>query len=146
MQNPTILQWTMHRTPFKGRGNFIPVLRKCTETLLQQCRFQKFSREKYPGPVLRARKIYSRSPKIHQNSPTVMHNSKIFPGTIPPTFVSGTGTLVFVLRKCTKTLLQQCRKFKNKSGGRTPESPFLGSGEKSCLLLKLCLATPLCPL
>ena len=54
-----------------------------------------------------------------------MHNSKIFPGTIPPTFVLGTRTFVFVLRKFTKTLLHSHSEFTN-SPGTIPRTPVLG--------------------
>ena len=54
-----------------------------------------------------------------------MQNLKIFPGTIVQTPVLGERKAVLFLRKCTKTLLQQCRIPKI---SRSPGPPFLGKG------------------
>ena len=82
-------------------------------------------------PDLGERKFCFRSLKMYQNSPTAMQNSKFFPGTIPQTFVSGgKGKFVFVLRKCTKSLLQQCKIQKKKSGGKSRTTdPHFWEGE-----------------
>ena len=166
-------------------------------------------------PVSGERKVCFHSPKMYQNSPTViaMHNSKIFRGTKPRTFVLG-GSLfsfsenvlklsygkaefknfpgdntpdphfreeesLFSFSENVPKLFYSNAEFKNfpwdntpnprfrgeeslfsfsenvpelsysnaeflkKSGGRTPGPRFLGMRGERCLLLKLCLATPL---
>ena len=84
----------------------------------------------FPGtiprtPVLGERKICFCSPKMYHNSPTAMQNSKIFWGTIPGTFVL-VGEFVFILRKCTKTLLYSNAEFENFPGKNTPDPRFRG--------------------
>ena len=98
MQNSKIFPGTIPRTFVLSAGKFVFVLQKFTKTLL-------FSSAEFPNspgtlprtPVLEERKVCFRSPKMYQNSPTAMQNSK------------------------------------KKSGGIS----FLGTGGKSCLLLKL---------
>ena len=85
--------------------------------------FKKIPGDNTMDPVLGARKVFFRSPKIYQNSPTAMQNSKIFPGTIPWTFVLGAGYFVFILRKFTKTPIQPCKIHKF-SGDNTPNPRF----------------------
>ena len=59
---------------------------------------------------------------------------KKFPGTILRTPVLGERKVCFRSPKCTKTLIQQCR---------IQNTPFLGMGGESCLLLKFYLTTSL---
>ena len=64
-----------HEPPFKGKREFVFVLKKCTETILQQCRIQNFSRGQCLGPpVLGERKFCFRFPKIYQ---TLLQQSRI---------------------------------------------------------------------
>ena len=90
---------------FRRREVFF-VLRKCTKTQLKQCRIQILSRDNTPDPRFRGEERSFLFPKNETNSPTVMPNLKNFRGTIYPGPSSQRReTFVFVLRKCTKTLL-----------------------------------------
>ena len=116
---------------------------KCTKTLLQQCLIQTVFRGQYipRTPVIGEGKICFCSPKMHHNSPTAMWNSKNFPGdnTPDPRF-RGEKSWFYFSENVSK------RSYSNAEFQKIPKlpnPPFLGKRGKSCLLLKLCLATPL---
>ena len=73
--------------------------------------------------VLGEKNVRFRSQKMYRNSNIAMLNSNIFSETIPRTPILGRGKYVFVLQKCTITLLQQCRIHKF-SGGQYPGPSF----------------------
>ena len=65
---------------------------------------------------------------------------KTFPGDITRTPVLGEMRVCF---RSPKMYQNSRTALKKKSGGGTPGPPFSGRGCESCLLLKICLATPL---
>ena len=150
MQNSKIFPVTIPQTPVLGEiESLFSFSKNVPKLVLQQCRIQTFSRGQYSGPsVLGERKVCFCSPKMYQSSPSAMQNSKIFPSTIPRILISGEiESLLYRSPKMYQKSPTAMQNSKKKSGGRTPGPPFLGRGGKSCLLLKLCLATPLsCPL
>ena len=87
--------------------------------------------------VLGENEVCFRSPKMQQYSPTAMQNSKIFPGTQSRTPVlEERGKFVFVLRKCTETLLYSNAEFKNSLSDNTPD-PVLGEEKFVSFLQKV---------
>ena len=107
-----------------GRVKFVFIFRKCTKTLLQQCRIQKFSRGQYSRPPFLWRGKFV---LVLQNVPKLSYSNAEFKKFLCRQCTGlpfqGRGKLVLFLRKCTKTILQQCRISKN---SRTSGPPFLG--------------------
>ena len=144
MQNSKIFPVTIPQTPVLGERKVCfrsPKMYQNSPTAMQNSNI-------FPGtilrtPVLGERKVCFCSPKMYQSSPSAMQNSKIFPSTIPRIPISGERKVCFRSPKMYQKSPTAMQNSKKKSGGRTTGPPFLGRGGKSCLLLKLCLATPL---
>ena len=111
---------------FKGEESLILFSKNALKQSYSNATFKNFPGDNVPDHPshLWERKFCSRSPKMYQNSPTAMQNSKTFPGTIPRIPVLWVGKFVFILRKFTKTLVQQCRI--HKLSETIPRTPVLG--------------------
>ena len=115
---------------------FVFGIRKCTNTLLQQRRIQKYCRGQYPRPsFFWGRLVCFRSSKMYWN--TAMQNSRF----------RGEKSL-FSFSENVPKLPYSNAEFKQIQAVELPESrrpgpPFLWRGVEGCLLLKSCLATPL---
>ena len=142
MQNSKIFRGTISRTFVLGRGGkFFSFSENVPKLSYSEAEFKKIPGDNiFQTPVLGERKVCFCSPKMYQNSPIAMQNSKIFPVTIHWTPVLGERKVGFISPKIFQnapTAMQNSKKFQNS------RIPVFGKRGESCLLLKLCLATPL---
>ena len=84
MQNSKIFPGTILRTPVLGEESLFSYSVNVLKLFYNNAEFKNSPRDNTPTPVLWAREVCFCSPKMYQNSPTVMQNSKKNPVVEPP--------------------------------------------------------------
>ena len=110
--------------------NLVFVLRKYSKTLIQQCRNQTIFRKQSPEPLFWWRgekgKVFFVLQKCTETHLQQCRINKFFRGLHPGTPVLGKEKFVFVLRKCSNTLL--CIAMQNSMGVRRGEQEGANAG------------------
>ena len=144
MQNSKISPGAIPWTPVLGEKKVCFVLQKCTKTILQQCRIPKFSRGQYPRPSFQRPEIlFSCSENSLKLSNTAMQNSQILREQYHRTLVLGERKVCFRYSEMYKHSSTAMPNSIKKIREWNPWTQVFGNWGESCLLLKLCLATPL---
>ena len=139
MQNSKFFGGQLYPGPSFQGGEFVFILQKCTVTLLQQCKIQKFSEDNTPDLRFRGGGVCFHSPKMYWNSPTAMQNSETFPGKILQIPVLGERKVCFRSPKMYQNS-PTARLDSNIFPGKIPRTPVLGRG-KYVFVLRKCTIT-----
>ena len=125
---------------FRWEENLFSFFENVPKLSYSNAEFKMFLGDNTPDPRFRGEESLFLFSKMYRNSPIAMQNSNIFPGTIHRTPVLGGRKVGFISPKMYQnapTAMQNSKKIQNS------RTPVFGKGRGSCLLLKLCLATPL---